>query len=381
MLTDYRKYYLLLCILSINLFGQENPDSLLSAVRLKLSSNPDKVIEVAEKVLDLDNINNETEIDALFSLANAYTAKRNYKKALQYGLQGKKIAEENHYINHQIRALNIIILQYYQLKMYDKALSYLDIADGLVQSYPHKDSIRGLIGNNYALRGMIYNYQFNNELAIKFLKKSVAEYQTDPKNQYMIANQCVAMQNIGSCYLNQNKIDSAQIIFSEAITLGKKISNNNALGYAYLGLGQANILTSKTTEAEYNLNNALLLSKELRDPFLERDLYKWVSYNSIAKNDWGRYQEYLKMSRAANNKIQKFEKDFMNDIIRVSDKRYTEKIEANSLSFFYKISIILILHILAIYYLIFMIKKKKNIIKSHQSAIDDHLKKNANKSN
>lgn len=380
MLTDYRKYYLLLCILSINLFGQENPDSLLSAVRLKLSSNPDEVIEVAEKVLHLKNINNETEIDALFSLANAYTAKRNYKKALQYGLQGKKIAEENHYINHQIGALNVIILQYYQLKMYDKALSYLDIADGLVQSYPHKDSLRGLIGNNYALRGMIYNYQFNNELAIKFLKKSVAEYQTDPNNIYMNANQCISMQNIGFCYLNQNKIDSARIIFSEAIQLGKKISNNNVLGYAYMGLAQANILVAKTTEAEYNLNSALLLSKELRDPSLEKDLYKWVSYNSIAKNDWPRYQEYLKMGEVANNKIQKFEKDFMNDIIRVSDKRYTEKIETNSQSFFYKISIILILHILAIYYLIFMIKKKKSIIKSHQSVIDDHLKKNANKS-
>ncbi|NML69131.1 hypothetical protein HHL23_04915 [Chryseobacterium sp. RP-3-3] len=283
MLTDYRKYYVLLCILSINLFGQENPDSLLSAVRLKLSNNPDKVIEVAEKVLDLDNINNKTKIDALFSLANAYTAKRNFKKALQYGLQSKKIAEENHYINHQIGALNVILLQYYQLKMYDKALSYLDIADGLVRSYPHKDSIRGLIGNNYALRGMIYNYQFNNELAIKFLKKSVAEYQTDPNNPYMIANQCIAIQNIGSCYLNQNKIDSAQIIFSEAITLGKKISNNNALGYAYLGLAQANILVAKTTEAEYNLNSALLLSKELRDPFLERDLYKWVSLTALLK--------------------------------------------------------------------------------------------------
>lgn len=380
MFKYHKKYYLLLCIVSINLFGQENPDSLLNAVRLELSSNPDKVIKVAEKVLDLDNINNKTKIDALFSLANAYSSKRNYKKALEYGLEGKKIADENHYINHQIGALNVILLQYYQLKMYDKALSYLDIADGLVQSYPHKDSIRGLIGNNYALRGMIYNYQFNNELAIKFLKKAISEYKTEPNNLGMVANQCIAMDNIGFSYLNQSKIDSARVIFLETLKLGKKISNNNALGYAYMGLAQANILVANTTEAEYNLNSALLLSKELRDPFLERDLYKWVSYNSIPKNDWVRYHEYLKMGRVANNEIQKFEKDFMNNIIRVSDKKSVQEINECSQSFYIKISIMIILNILAVYYLFIIIKKKKNIIKSHQDVINNRLNENGHNS-
>ncbi|AYN00607.1 tetratricopeptide repeat protein [Chryseobacterium sp. 3008163] len=323
----------------------------MSAVRFQLSSNPDKVVEVAEKVLKLDNLNKKTEIRALFYLANAYSGKRNYKKALQYSLQGEKIAGENHYIDRQIGGLNIIIQQYEQLRMYDRALSYLNKADDLAESYPQRDSIRKLIGNNYYLRGMIYRHQFNNELAIKFLKKAVAEYKTEPNDLQMVANQCIAMDNVGFCYLDQGKIDSAQVIFSKTIILGKKINNNNSLGYTYLGLAQANILINKTNEAEYNLNTALLLSKELGDPNLSKDLYKWLSYNSIAKNDLESYHEYLKRYVDADNDIQKFEKDFMNNIIFESDKRSTEKTRINSQSFYIKISTLLILHILAIYYL------------------------------
>jgi tetratricopeptide (TPR) repeat protein len=89
-------------------------------------------------------------------ISNAYLSKRENEKSLEYALKARDYLPEIVSTISKINVLNTIGMQHQQLRIYDKAIEYLDEALALADKTTQKDSINTLLAYNYAIRGFIY---------------------------------------------------------------------------------------------------------------------------------------------------------------------------------------------------------------------------------
>src|SRR5690606_39757837 len=68
----------------------------------------------------------KTKVTALMLVSNAYLSKRENEKSLEYVLRARDYLPEIESIKFKINVLNTIGMQHQQLRIYDKAIEYLD---------------------------------------------------------------------------------------------------------------------------------------------------------------------------------------------------------------------------------------------------------------
>ena len=313
---------ILLFLFQSFLFGQKVSDSLFRAATMDVYEHPERSIEIGEKMLKTAE-KKKDRVSALLLISTAYSSQREYENSLQYALKAKELSESAGDILSQLKVINKIAAQYHQMRINDKALQYLDEFDKLLENYPYKDSARLILGNNYGVRGFIYRDKLNCEIAIDYFNSAIKQFRLEKNNPMMRANISVILYNKGNCFISLNKNDSARQSFIQSIELAKNINAKSLQAFSQKGLAETLTLEGKYKDALAELKSADENAKEVGDLVLNQGLYKGLSDNYLALNDWEGFQTYYRKNIQVEQQIKKAERNS----IGISLKKHLEETE------------------------------------------------------
>lgn len=319
------KNYVVIIIVLLPFFasGQKVSDSLFRVATMDVYEHPERSIEIGERMLKTSE-KEKDKVSALLLISTAYSSQREYENSLKYALKAKELSESAGDILSQLKVINKIAAQYHQLRINDKALQYLDEFDKLLEDYPHKDSARLILGNNYGVRGFIYRDKLNCDIAIDYFNSAIKQFLLDKDNPMMLANISVILYNKGNCFISLSKNDSAKASFLQSVTLAGKINAKSLQAFSQKGLAETLTLEGKYKEALSELKSASENAEEVGDLVLNQGLYKGLADNYLALNEWSGYQIYYKKMLLTQEQIRKTERNS----IGISLKKHIEETEA-----------------------------------------------------
>ena len=362
-LKTYMFVLLLLFPFSGKIFAQKKLDSILDATIIKIYENPNAAIETGTVVFQKAN-DPKTKVNALMLISNAYLSKRENEKSLEFALKARDFLPEIESVKTRINVLNTIGMQHQQLRIYDKAIEYLDEALVLVETFEQKDSIYTLLGYNYAARGFIYREQMSCDIALNYFDKSIAQYKKGNSNKAKNGNLSTLYYNKGNCFLRATKIDSARANFEKSIDFAQTVDAKSLYAFAKKGLSEVYTAEGNYAEAINILKEAEEASKNVGDLILNQGIYKNLSDNYLAVNNPDLYAIYFEKFNEIQNQINKKEQKTINNSISnlaAENKAKTES-ELSKLQNFRWILITLIVIVFFIWgnFILKNLKKYKN---------------------
>lgn len=349
---------LLIALFSVKGLAQQNTkiDSLMKVGMFEIYENPDKAIKIGKQVYELPESDIRTKINGLLMISDAYSSKRDYRKSLEYVIKAKNLSQKTDNPIIKMKILMKTAIQYQQLKIYDKAIQYLDEADKLSLNYPAQDSIQFLLGNNYTIRGFIYKEQLNCDIAIGYFDKGIKQYQSI-KNSIKNANLSIVSYNKGNCYILLSDNEAAKKSFRESVTYAKNIDAKSLQAFAQKGLAEVYTLEGKYTEAIAELTEAVSISDDVGDLVLNQGLYKGLSENYLAVNEWANYQKYQRLYLMTQQRIRESERKSISDSLNEQQQSVNGRLETIKSKYVYAIVFVAILALLALVLIAFNHKK------------------------
>lgn len=343
-------------------------DSIIKANALKMYENPDEAIAAGEKVVKASGDDIDIKIRGYRLISDGYSSKRDYENSLKYAIKASHLLPQTKNKLLKISIISKMGIQYHQLKVYDKSIQYLDESEKLCLEYSVRDSVHNSLGVNYIVRGFIYKEKLNCDIAITYFDKGINELLLT-KNTKKEANKLsIAKYNKGNCYLLMSDTKSATKCFIESISFAKLISANSLLAFAQKGLAQVYTMEGRYSDAIKILEEALVVSKDVNDLVLNQEIYKGLSENYLALNEWKKYtkfrSEYLKTQR----KVKEQERASVSDSLLQKELEEKKKYEDSIPRFWYGILFITIVSIVIIVVFVFYVKKSnKQIEKLHET--------------
>lgn len=345
-------------------FAQSEIKELLKKGNQTLYENPDKAIAIGEKVLSISNVSLENKIDALLLITTSYSSKRNYVKSLKYAVQASQLLPKIENDKFKIIIYSRLGVQYQQLKIYDKAHSYLDQAIQIANNSKQKINRDKLLGFNYVIRGLVYKEQMSCELAQNYFNKSLFHFKKALGESIMNANISVAIYNKGNCFIALNQIDSAKICFENSYRYADKIKGNSLKAFANKGLAEVNSLEGNYEKAVELLLDAQAISKNVGDLILNQSIYKGLADNYFVLNNVERNNFYLNKLEDITSTIKSNESKTINQfVLQIEDDTIKEVKQIKLAALYFKIPL-LITVILMILILIFQYSAYRNKYKN-----------------
>jgi len=253
-------------------------------------------------------------------ISNAYLSKRENSKSLEYALKTREYISQISSQKTQINILNTIGMQHQQLRIYDKAIEYLDEALLLSKQIKNPDSLPALLGYNYTIRGFIYREQMSCDIALNYFNKAISQFEKINAKSSMIANLSTIAYNKGNCFLQISQIDSARVNFNKSIEYAQKVGANSLFAFAKKGLSEVYTVEGNYSQAIVELKEAENTSKKVGDLILNQGIYKNLSDNYLAINNRELYKIYFEkfteVQNQINNKEQKTINTSINNLIQ-----------------------------------------------------------------
>lgn len=357
-------YMMIVCLLTVTAAMAQNhkkTDSILKAASTEIYVNPDKVIKIGEMVVKQSEKDIDFKIRGYKLIADAYSSKRDYEKSLQYVIKANDLLHLS-----QDKLLKIIItnkmgIQYHQLKVYDKALQYLDQGEQLIMEYPNKDSIHSELGKNYIVRGFIYKEKLSCAIAVAFLDRGIAEL-LKSKQKSDNARISIAQYNKGNCYLLMSNNLLARVNFEQAIESAKSVNAKSLQAFALKGLSKVYTLEGKYTEAIAALKEALTLSAEVDDLILNQEIYNGLSENYLAVNDWDNFKIYHLKYSTTQKLIKEHERVSVSESLGLKESELKTKLADLTSQFYYLLLALFIFLTLVVLFFYLLIKRKSKDI-------------------
>lgn len=313
-------FFSIIILIPWHTFGQKDLDSIIDAAIIKVYDNPKKAIEIGSSAFEEASIAN-TKVSALMLISVGYLSQRENEKALEYALMSKDYLGDVNDVKTTIRILNAIGMQHQQLRIYDKAIEYLNEAWETIKLQPDSEAFSTELAYNYAIRGFIYRERMNCDIALSYFNRSINQYKKNLSQSSSSANISTMMYNKGNCFLQLNQIDSARTNFVKAIEFAEKIHANSLYAFAKKGLSEVFTLNGQYKNAIKELEDAENASKKIGDLLLNQGIYKNLSDNYLAINDKRRYQIYFdKSTRIQKEIISKEEKSIDGSIINLIEE-------------------------------------------------------------
>ena len=350
-------------------------DSIFRMYTISIYENPDRAIFVGDSIFKAVS-NSDIQVKALMLISAGYSSKRNYQKSLEFSNRANELSKNSNDALLRIKIVNKTAIQYQQLKIYEKTIQYLDEAEELILAYPIRDSVAFYLANNYIVRGLVYKERLNCEIGITFLDKGIKEY-AKVNNSNSIANSSIAFYNKGNCYVLLKDNEAAKLSFEESISLAKKISANSLLAFAQKGLAEVYTIEGRYQDALDVLNDALVTSKSVGDLILNQGIYKGLSENYLALNNWENYQNYNQLYLQNRIKIKESERKSISTSLEEIKKEQKSKLDQLLPSYQYGIYFLVFLSLLIIISSILSYLKIKRENLFLQNVID-RLQKNKN---
>ncbi len=343
-------------------------DSIVKLASNQMYNNPDNVIKSGLIVLKEAGKNNDYKILGYKLISDGYSAKRDYEKSLEYIMKASQLLSFSNDQLLKIITLNKIGIQYHQLKIYDKAIEYLDQSEHIMMEYPVPDSIRTYLGRNYIVRGFIYKEKFNCEIALDFFDRGIIELQ---KTRTKIVNSAIsiAKYNKGNCYILMLNNKLAKQNFEEANQYAKDINALSLQAFALKGLAQVYTLEGNYQLAISTLNNAFLLSSSVDDLILNQEIYKGLSENYLALNNWEEFKKYQNKFISTQKLIKDRERKSVSESLNLKDESLKLELKNEISKYYYKFIAAAFLIIFLVIAFVLFIKNKVKKIRQFRSEI------------
>ncbi|MBU2938124.1 hypothetical protein KO494_01100 [Lacinutrix sp. C3R15] len=368
------KYHFLiyLCVLfavsiRANTFQKKQVDSLINEATNIAYENPNKSIEIALSIFENTSYSKESRTRALILASTAYTSKRDYKKALEHIIKAKEFSSKIDNKSLQIKILFMTGLQYQQLKIFDKAIEYMEEIEKQALTFPERDSIGKVLADSYLVKGFIYKDNLNCDIALEYFKKGIKEYE---RLNSGVHNQSIGHYNIGNCYIILSEYNNAKNSFNKSIELATLENASSLVSFAQKGLAEVYTLEGKNQEAISLLLSALERSKNVGDLVLNLGIYKGLFENYLVLNESDKYQKYYELFSKIQLEIKKSERSSVSDSIKESSKNLNEAINQVQSQFknrFKWLALVISIFIIIVF---FIERKNKKIIKTLQKQVE-----------
>jgi len=347
---------------------QNEMDSLLKSGTLEIYEHPDKAIKIGQQIVVSEKSSIRLKIKGFVMISDAYSSKRDYRKSVEYLIKAQNLSNRIDNTIVKIQILTKTATQYQQLRIYDKAIQYLDQARALSLDYPDKDSIRSVLGTNYSIRGLIYKEQLNCDIAIGYFDKGITEYKklkTPIKN----ANLSIVSYNKGNCYILLSDNVLARKSFEESIAYAKIIDAKSLLAFAQKGLAQVYTLEGKYENAISELTEAVNISAAVGDLVLNQGLYKELSENYLAINEWENYQKFQNLYLETQQKITESERKSVGISLNEQQKILDTQAAELKTKYLFLIGVLLIVLIFIVFLIVRNYKKSEKAIENLKKTI------------
>jgi len=351
-------------------------DSVIRAAGLEIYENPDKVIRVGNQLIaKTDNVDLKIRINRMIS--DAYSSKRDYEKSLAYVIKATELLKQTNNDMLKISITNKTAILYHQLKIYDKSIQYLDQAEQLILNYPVKDSTYTQLGRNYIVRGFIFKEKLNCEIAIFFFDKGIAQLKkSKQKGDYAAIS--IAKYNKGNCNILMLNNDLARENFKQSFEDAKIINANSLQAFALKGLAKVATLEGNYAEAIKTLNEALVISADVNDLILNQEIFKGLSENYLAVNEWDKYKTYHSKFIKTQNLTKQSERKSISVTLKEKEKELDASLITEKTKFYCAIGFILLIIVLLFVLFLFVMKNKKKEIEQLNFQIQQLQSEKAN---
>lgn len=367
--------YLFLLIVAIaHGFAQTPIDSLLKKGNFELYENPASAIHIGKSVLNNKKANQKDKIEALLLISTGYSSERNYAKSLEYAVQAVQMLPKINNDGFKIIVYSRLGVQYQQLKIYDKAHSYLDKAIQVANNSKQKFNVHKLLGFNYAIRGMIYKEQMSCDIAQNYFNKSLYHYSKAAPESIDYANVSVIVYNKGNCFLSLNQVDSARICFTDSYRYAKNIKANSLEAFANKGLAEVNTLEGKYDTAIQLLLDASKMSEGVGDLVLNQGIYKGLADNYFVTNAIAQHEIYQRKYEETTQQIKKNNSKTINQfILQINAESDAEirQVKSDALYSQIPIAAIIFLILMALSFDIYRTLKKYKGLKKKRETLEN----------
>jgi tetratricopeptide (TPR) repeat protein len=369
-------------LMTDSLYAQKNKnmDGILNAAGNEIYENPDHAIFVGQKIVKQSGDNVDYKIKAYKLISDAYSSKRDYEKSLEYLIKASELLDKSNDKLLKIIIVNKTGIQYHQLKVYDKAIQYLDQAEHLISNYPNKDSIHTELGKNYIVRGFIYKEKLSCTIAISYIDRGIAEIKKSKNKADNSTKLSIAIYNKGNCYMLMHKNKLALENFQEAAQIAKEANAKSLEAFALKGSAKIFTLEGKNSEAIDALNKALNLSSEVNDLILNQEIFKGLAENYLALNQWEQFKFNHKKFLDVQELIKDRERTSVSESLEVKEAELKLKQSDLSKQFCYLLLFLFfLLAIIVLFFFVIIKRKRKEIemIKSQISILQNKKGKDA----
>ncbi|MEH1009350.1 tetratricopeptide repeat protein [Winogradskyella sp. ECml5-4] len=369
------KYYLLFSVLifntlslaAIQLPNNKQGDSLVKEATKAVFKDPNKAISSALAVYDNVSHSKKTRTNALMVVSTAYASKRDYKRALDYIIIANEFSRQIDNKKLQIEILFRTGILYQQLKIYDKAIEYMEDVEKRCLNHSERDSVGGVLASSYLVKGFVYKDNLNCDIAIEFFDKGLKEYERLGNYNH---NRSIGHYNKGNCQILLSEYDNAIQSFNKSIEFANIENASSLVSFAEKGMAEVYTLEGKYNKAISILQSALDKSKNVGDLVLNLGIYKGLFENYLALDQWDDYQKYYDLFLKTQLDIKKSERNSVSVSIKENSKNLNNDLELVQSKFknrFYLIILIVLVFIISV--CILQIKNKKTI-KSLQKKIE-----------
>lgn len=355
-------------------FAQTSIDSLLKKAYTEVYENPESAIKIGLDIFSAKNATQENKIEALLLISTGYSSERNYAKSLEYAVRAADLLPNITNDAFKINVYSRLGIQYQQLKIYNKAHSYLDNAITIASNTKQKFNFHKLLGFNYAIRGMVYKEQMSCDIALNYFNKSLYHNSKCDEASISYANMSVIVYNKGNCFLSLNEIDSARICFTNSYTYADKIKANSLKAFANKGLAEVNTLGGKYDTAIRLLLEASKMSGAVGDQVLNQGIYKGLSDNYLLTNAMGQHEFYNRKYEETTQRIKENNTKTLNQFILQIDGESDKEIKAiKSDGLYYQIplAIVVLLMLALLLFELYSGRNKYKILKMQREMLEN----------
>ena len=370
----YNIFYILLMLLlfrALPVIAQSKvkADSIIKAGSLNIYDNPDEAISSGLSIYDDTNNSVIVRVRAMMLVSDAYSSKRDYQKALKFFLKASELSKQTTNTDLKIRILNKTAIKYQQLRVYDKAIQYLDEAEKLISASPVKDSTQMSLATNMMVRGVIYKEQLNCDIAISYFNKGIAIcHKIKSISAQPILS--IATYNMANCYTLMSDYGLAKANFLESIIYADSTNANSLKAFAQKGLAEVYTLEGNYSTAINVLESALGLSENVGDLILNREIYKGLSDNYLAVNQWDKYQSFHKKYVQAQLKIKESERNSISDSIEELKSIQAKKISHEKTYYTYAILVTGMLSLFSLFLVYRYQKRSRKSLRSLNNVVE-----------
>ncbi len=328
-------YFLIILLISINLFSQANIDSL--ETQLEIVSGKERIevlnelvkaydtvsyiksLDYAKQALELTKkIKSKEDVAASSDrIGRIYYYLDNYDKSIEYFINSLKIREK---IGEKIgisQSYNNIGVVYLNIKNYDKALEYF--LNSLKISEEISDT--EIIAKNFINIGIVYMQLNNYDTALEYYQKALIIYK-EIDDKKIIAG---CLNNIGINYWYLNNFNKSLEYYLEALKIKEEIGDKWGVSNTSLNIGMIYVKLLNFDKASLYLENGLKLAEKMESRHLLKDSYINFSELYTAKEDYKKALEYYKLYTEEKDSI--FTEESSEKIAEMQTKYETEKKE------------------------------------------------------